>query len=523
MAHAIIFVDRPPRTKDHDYTAQYYTHSAGAYKIASVLRGMNLDVLVVPNCLNLTLTGVKKIIEQNCTNLLWVGLSTTFFTIEIDSETLNNYRKEWYTSDSLIIDADQLCKKWHKNLQEDQVLVWGVRELGRISHHLQSKYSVPFLLGGGYADLIISEPLKHKNTHITTGYAENYVKEFTTDLLANPAASPPIIVNNQFYDNNEHKQSQIIWRPEDFVEADDWLPIEVARGCAFNCAYCNYSHRSTMDAYKNPQVLYEELLRTYELYGVTKYMLVDDLYNDSKEKVKILHDQVWSKLPFKPEWVSFMRLDMMWKDPESAKLVQDSGCKYAAFGIETLHDVAGRKVGKGLGRTRILETLAMLKELWGQDTLVNALMIAGLPFEPLDSIKDTMEWTITTDLIHSPSWSAMYLTPPTMEIFGEKNRLDSNFDKFGVTWVSKDSWINSAGVTKKQVDELVSTYAKRMSDWKIRFSMSVYVDMRIAGFSHEQIANFRNTEVSEQDIKNSLGYVKNKILKRLDKIIKVSV
>jgi hypothetical protein len=522
MAHAILFVDRAPRTKDHDNTTQYYTHSAGAYKIASVLREIGLDVLVVPNCLNLTFAGVKHIIDQNKQNLLWVGLSTTFFVVEVHDEILTNYRKEWTTSDSLLMDADQLCKKWHKNLQEDNNLVWGVKELGRLSHYVESQHKVPFLVGGAYADFLLNAHPRHRNTHIVTGYAETYVKEFTESLLTDLQAKPPMIINNNHYDNVDYKHSKIIWRPEDFIDSDDWLPIEVARGCAFNCAYCNYSRRGEIDSYKNPKVLYDELIRNYELYGVTKYMLVDDLYNDSKEKVRILHDQVWSKLPFKPEWVSFMRLDMMWKDPDSAKLIQDSGCRYAAFGIETLHDVAGKKVGKGLGRKRILDTLEMLKELWGQDTLVNALMIAGLPFEPIESIQDSMEWTLNTDLIHSPNWSSMYLTPPTLEIFGDKNRLDSNFDKFGVSWIDENNWVNSAGVSKQMVDELVSSYADRLSTWKMRFTMSIYIDMRVAGFSHEQISNFRNVQVSDHDMENSTQFVKNKIFKRLNKIISIN-
>ena len=81
-----------------------------------------------------------------------------------------------------------------------------------------------------------------------------------------------------------------------------------------------------------------------------------------------------------------MRLDMLWADPDSAEIIRDSGCKFAQFGIETLHNVAGRKVGKGLGRDRILETLERLKPLWKDDVLVSAGFIAGLPFEPIESI-----------------------------------------------------------------------------------------------------------------------------------------
>ena len=73
-------------------------------------------------------------------------------------------------------------------------------------------------------------------------------------------------------------------------------------------------------------------------------MLVDDLYNDGKKKVRELYDKVWSKLPFDVEWTSYMRLDMFWADPESIEIVKASGARAGNFGIETLHNKAGAKV-----------------------------------------------------------------------------------------------------------------------------------------------------------------------------------
>ena len=100
-------------------------------------------------------------------------------------------------------------------------------------------------------------------------------------------------------------------------------------------------------------------------------------------------------MPFKAEWVANMRLDMIWSDPDSAAMIKEDGCKFGQFGIETLHDVAGRKVGKGLGKKRIIKTLEFLKPIWGKDVLISANLIAGLPFEPIESIRETLDWSMT--------------------------------------------------------------------------------------------------------------------------------
>ena len=90
MAHAIIFVDRAPRTRQLDLTSLHYTHFAGAAKIASELRKDGKDVLIVPNCLNLSFAGIKQIVENNRENLLWVGLSTTLMGMRVTEQDLKD-------------------------------------------------------------------------------------------------------------------------------------------------------------------------------------------------------------------------------------------------------------------------------------------------------------------------------------------------------------------------------------------------------------------------------------------------
>jgi radical SAM superfamily enzyme YgiQ (UPF0313 family) len=528
MAHAIIFVDRAPRTRALDLTSLHYTHFAGAAKIASELRKDGKDVLIVPNCMNLSFAGIKQIIENNRENLLWVGLSTTLMAMRVTEQDREEYYNIWSKSADPIMDIDFLVKKVNDTLAID-VILWNKKALGRISHLLESKYKVPFIIGGGYVSSIdTTGPLVHPNMHVVQGYAESYTKELTQAMSVSPRQDVPYVVNNAVYDNTEFKDSQIYWTDTDLIEPNDWLPIEVARGCAFNCAYCNYPRRGEFDSYRHAESMREELIRNYEKYGVTKYMLVDDLYNDSKDKVRYLYDNVWSRLPFKPEWTSFMRLDMFWADPESAEIVKASGARYGGFGIETLHDQAGKRIGKGLGKKRIIETLIMLKKVWGNQVLVGANMIAGLPFEPIESINESIDWTMTTDLIHGATWQHLGLIPPDIKIVANsklqpepKNRIDSDFDKFGVKWLDGKNWINSAGVTNSQSIEIVQRY-KPNNPWAGRFNQYLYADIRSAGVTHEQIANVRTGGITEEIMAESMRLTKHRINQRLNKLLKIT-
>jgi len=215
--------------------------------------------------------------------------------------------------------------------------------------------------------------------------------------------------------------------------------------------------------------------------------------------------------------------------PESAEIVKASGARYGGFGIETLHNQAGKRIGKGLGKERIIETLTMSKEVWGDEVLVGACMISGLPFEPIESIHETIDWTMTTDLLHGATWQHLTLVSPDIKIIANsklepepKNRIDSDFDKFGVKWLDGENWINSAGVTNSQAMAAVLRY-KPNNPWAGRFNQYLYADIRSAGVTHEQISKVRTGGLTTEDIDSSLVLTKHRISKRLNKLLTIKV
>jgi hypothetical protein len=196
-----------------------------------------------------------------------------------------------------------------------------------------------------------------------------------------------------------------------------------------------------------------------------------------------MYDQVWSKLPFTPEWTSYLRLDMFHHDPESIQIIKDSGCRVGSFGIETMNDRAGSKVGKGLGRTRIIKTLENLKKVWGDDVLVAGMFIMGLPEEPVESMLDTADWLKTTDLLYSYSATPLWITPPEHKTFILKHTpIVSDYDKYGITWTNNEGWKNQCGVTYKIADEIAKMCVTDANMFAVSFSN--YPEFRAMGFSH---------------------------------------
>lgn len=524
MAHAIIFTDRAPRNwifDNTDFHRAYLTYPAGAYKIASVLRAQGLDVLVVPNSLHFSLKGIKHIVESNSKGLLWVGISSTLQAIK--SNSFEDYRDSWAHSDQEIIGVDGLFKK-SKTYAGRTEMPWSEAELYLLSEYLDQRFNVPLLIGGSYVSGFKENGnlrKLHDNCHVVSGNAEKYIEDFTRERLKNPTHVPPYVCNNGDYDDVGFRTSKILWNHNDFVTPDSVLPLEISRGCAFNCAYCSYDRKSMFDTYKDPEILRQELIYNYEKFGVTQYMLIDDLYNDSKKKVRELYDRVWSRLPFKPEWSGYMRLDLLWNDPESAEIIKASGARLGSFGIETLHEKAGRSVGKGLGRRRIIESLEHLKKTWGNDVLVSAYFIAGLPHEPLDSIKESMEWSITTDLLYSADWKPLWVTPPDhMAILdpSKTHQISNDNEKYGIRWVTPSIWENSVGVRFDQVDQMCSDIMHKIPHG-FRVTFADYSDMRASGLTHEQICNLKTDPNFVEIMHKASNRIKHEVDARLQKIL----
>jgi radical SAM superfamily enzyme YgiQ (UPF0313 family) len=401
-------------------------------------------------------------------------------------------------------------------------LAWSSKELSLIGKWLKQTYNVPFLIGGAWVTGIKNGNLKDldSNCYIVPGRAELYVENLTAQLAVDKKVQPEYVNNNSVYDNHQYKFSKMHWKKYDFIDPDDWLPLEVSRGCAFNCAYCEFDRKSTVDSYKNPEVLLQELLYNYEHFGVTRYMLLDDLYNDSKHKVRELHDKVWSKLPFRAEWISYLRLDMVWADPESAEILQASGARLGSFGIETLHNKAGKKVGKGLGRDRILKTLEHLRDTWGDDTLVFGLFILGLPFEPRESLHNTMEWAKDTDLLFGYSFAPLWINPPSdFELAINPNNISKDNDKYQINWLDRDNWINSEGITFKEADQMSQWINNPDKSLGLQIGGGTYPELRTAGLSHRDILKINSDPKSmiERVIKANL----NKNQKTDDRMLKV--
>lgn len=467
--HILLFSDSAQVTKAF--------RPGGVYKVASILRANGYKVIVNPYCTDLTKRGWQEVAKKyKSKNLIWVGFSTTFLTFNV--EKLKNWREQFENSHSEIIQHKEPVDLRFERIVED--IVYNDNHLD----WLQKLFDVPLLIGG--SQLTRNKNIgKTSNKKIITvpGYVEDILLDITSKLQQKKNWTDG---RKGYYgfDRESYNRSEFIFTHDDHIEENEWLPLEVNRGCAFKCAYCTYDNIGIKENYKTSSTLLKEIQRNHEQFGTKGYYVLDDLYNDSQKKVKDLYNNVWSQVDV--EWNAYCRLDLLWRFPDQLNILQDSGLKATGFGIETLNDQAGKVVGKGLGRDRIMEIIIKMKEVWKDDVRTYGLWIAGLPGESTDSWERTLEWQLAQggDLIHAHHWQPLYINHKYDTI--HKSDIDKDYEKYGY-YIKDDIWYHKDGYSRRTAIDFAKKANEHLEKHAIRIDHHGYGVLRNVGIDHGTI------------------------------------
>jgi len=251
-------------------------------------------------------------------------------------------------------------------------------------------------------------------------------------------------------------RSQIIYQPEDCIDHGEPMVLEVGRGCIFKCKFCAYplNGKKKLDFIKNYDVLAEELIYNYTQFGIDQYVLSDDTFNDSTEKIKELH-KVFTSLPFKIHFACYLRLDLLYAHREQITLLKEMGLRACHFGVESFHDRAASTIGKGLGGDKSKQLLKELKnELWGEDIKILISLITGLPHETYESYEETKQWILDpANLVDAVQINALQMTNPVYERNPYKSDFQLNSTKYGYYWPDPNhpqAWKNLSSPIKRK-------------------------------------------------------------------------
>ena len=371
---------------------------AGAYRIRTALEDAGYTCLVVDFFQHFSNNEISALLEKHVTNeTIWIGFSTTFFNTSVD-----------------INDNDIFWKD------------------------IKEKYPHIKLVFGGSKALV--QESKFIDFYIT-GYADNAVVEFTKDINT---FTNNIIDSNKDFNKKDLSNIAIKWKNSDMILPGSSLPMEIARGCIFNCAFCNFpmNNKKKFDYFRNVTNIADELKYNYEHYGVTAYSFMDDTFNDSIQKLEMLHSAI-SKLDFKISYSTYIKPELLVAQPDQIPLLIETGLKYAAYGLESLNPDTRQAIFKMKDPNRILESLHTMHK---NNISNQCTMIVGLPHESIESVYNSFDILYNADYIDHFSYYP--LTIHNTNNYAYTSPIDKNPKAFGYFVKSRSVLTNtSAGKT----------------------------------------------------------------------------
>lgn len=448
-----------------------YWRPIGIYQIANVLRQKGYTVQVIDSFPWLVYRDFEKLLKifdkYVDKDTLWIGFGSTWF---YRIENFLNAGPRAGGSDGFMTNnaKDKLT------VIKENTRLLNLDEIDKLKKLVYSKNSkIKFVMGGARAfsgRRCFAAPLM--DCYIE-GFADNTVVEYT-EYLAGKRNSLQYIVNEDksISITHDHKgegfdfiNDNFSWHKNDIIHPGEMLPIETARGCIFSCAFCSYplNGRKKLDYLKDSNVLYKQFMENYEKYGITDYFFTEDTFNDSPQKIRILHDEVISKLPFQITFSSYMRIDLLNAHRDTIPLLYNMGVRSVMFGIESMNYEANKTVGKGIRKEKILEMGEILKKEWPETVLYSSYII-GLPNDGEEEITQWLEEICHPDFAFDISAVYQLVLDKWQH---KKNIWQSKFTmnpgKYGYTFPKSDNsfyWVNNKGLSLDDAIRIRNTYNK---------------------------------------------------------------
>ena len=404
--------------------------SPGGHRIATHLREQGYDVEVVDFWFEWSRIQLLKFFHQRVReDTIAVGISGMFPVYALNSVDKNQDARHKY---HYVIQTIAILKERYPQLK----FVGGAQNVSAILGYKLDYYVY------GFGENAIVELLKYFKRELNNVQIEQRIVN---------GKKINVIDCQKFHPAAPMPDARVKYEERDFIQPQEVLTLELARGCKFKCKFCQYPILGVKGDYsRSAESLKEELLDNYNRWGTTVYSVSDDTVNDSPEKLAKCAEVIRS-LPFQPHLTGYVRADLLVNKPETWQDIYDMGLRSHFYGVETLYQPAGKIIGKGINIDKLKEGLIKARD-WFSDKeqgrgQYNSTIgtILGLPEETketflsgIDWIQNTLKTTYNTGLLYIAGrrFTEQMQTPSVFDLTWEKEGI---FSEMNVDEIDPDS------------------------------------------------------------------------------------
>ncbi len=309
---------------------------------------------------------------------------------------------------------------------------------------------VKIVLGAPPTGMNIPQVLKDNCDWVFSGFSDQSFPELLKKLSGQQSTLKYFKEEKHYVvkSNRDHVVQNMSTIQTKWKENDGWLsnqpiPLELSRGCIFKCAFCNHPFlgKKSFDYIRSEESIADELSRNYELFGTTRYLLLDDTMNDSLEKLDRLDRAIeLSKIP-NFEFCAYIKPETIVTNPSMIQKLKHLGLRGGFVGIESFNMTARKSIGKGMDINKVNDVCAKLVSQ--SNAKLFCSLILGLPG---DKLEDADKWLDFLKANRKNLYSCWNMHP--LGIMGEVGEdgtslIEKNPEKFGYTLLSFDSLYNT--------------------------------------------------------------------------------
>lgn len=389
--------------------------SPGAHRIATELRKNDWDIEVVDFFTYWSFDEITQLlISRIDSNTKFIGFGSIFATWPNLAEITASWIKENYPH-IIIVYGTQIYVSLKTQHIDYQFI--GFAETGIIN-------LLKYLFSNG-------EPIKYK---IIKG----------TKVITSEGSAP-------------WKNPIIIYEDRDFIEHYEWLGVEFSRGCKFNCDFCNFPILGVKGDWTRDADNFElQLKNAYERFGVSRYFISDETFNDSTEKITKFANVV-DTLNFEPFFTGFLRADLTisrgQREIEELSRMKMFGHFY---GIESFNHKSAKAISKGMNPDKVKQGLIDIKNYFKSHNKGyyrgTISLIAGLPYETEESIYASYEWLKNNWQGENFLLNALEIPKFTIEdSVNSMSKMTLDYSKYGYTVLKENENPNNINLWAQNV------------------------------------------------------------------------
>jgi len=166
-----------------------------------------------------------------------------------------------------------------------------------------------------------------------------------------------------------------------------YIHILTARGCPYNCSFCNIPSKGSYRTRSIKNVIGElEFIKT-KMPFINEIFIEDDTFPANKKRTIELCDQIIQNQLNTIDWSCNARVNT---DIQVLKIMKKAGCRLVCVGFESISQNALDSVQK---KTTAEMQINFMREVNKIGIKVNGCFIVGLPGDTVESIQETISFS----------------------------------------------------------------------------------------------------------------------------------